>query len=606
MVTVPRTEGFLRHLELLRLLLESRPTRDPRVTIRYATQDLEVGSLPERVVVRRFKSLSEVTVELDAMTCLIGPNNSGKSSVLQAIQFGVSVVQSLALDAGNPAPTAGTLATDQLVYTPLRDVQTLAQGGALRQRSESQIEIEFHHGDMSTTVAVRRGRNKNILVSVDGDAALIRQLSNLETPFSVIAPGLAGIPSFEEFRSSGIVRRAAARGDANSVFRNVLWILKQDAPAWVLFQTRLGQIFPDVEIDVIFEQANDEHIRATITRSGLVLPIDASGTGILQAAQVLAYVGVYKPQLLILDEPDSHLHPDNQRVLVRLLDEMAHEEGLQVLLSTHSRHMLDESLSLGCRSHWVHSGALESSDFRRVDALLGLGALDVGDRLRNGSVRFVVLTEDADVRFMNAILSANGLGDNDCTVWSYRGCTSLSGATAMAQFIQDAAPGVKILVHRDRDYLREADAKRADETYLRKGLPIFWTRGVDIESEFLTQEHVTIVYGDADMAVELLRDATDEVRKESIRVMVNARSEEAFAFRRDGGPVVDVGAIAQSAESDFDADPERYRHGKKCLKILNRLAQERTGRSRPIAVASSALRREDLQTFRELAMTASK
>ena len=73
-----------------------------------------------------------------------------------------------------------------------------------------------------------------------------------------------------------------------------------------------------------------------------MLPVDASGTGILQAAQVLAYIGVYSPRLLILDEPDAHLHPDNQRKLVRLLNEVAQDDGVQVLMlrPTHALHAL--------------------------------------------------------------------------------------------------------------------------------------------------------------------------------------------------------------------------------------------------------------------------
>lgn len=554
--------------------------------------------MPARLVIRRFKSLSEVCLDIDSMTSLVGPNNSGKSSVLQAIQFGVSVVQSLALDAANASPRTGTLATDQLVYTPLRDVQTLAQGGSLRQRAESQIEIEFHDEGLSAMVTVRRGKNKNISVTISGDDTLIRRISNLENPYSVIAPGLAGIPSFEEFRSPGIVRRAAARGDANSVFRNVLWILKQDPSNWRLFQRRLGEVFPDVEVDVIFDVSNDEHIRATVSRDGLTLPIDASGTGILQAAQVLSYVGVYRPRLLILDEPDSHLHPDNQRFLVRLLDGIAREEGFQVLLSTHSRHMLDECISMGSKSHWMSSGAIEKTDFKRVDALLGLGALDVGDRLRAGQVKLVVLTEDANTRYIWAVLRANGFSEANCSVWSYKGSSSITGAGALAEFIQDAAPGVEIIVHRDRDYISEQEVTAANRKYAERGLTILWTKGVDIESEFLSVEHLTAVYGDEELATEMLTDATGEARDESIRVMINSRSDEAFAFRRDGdGPRVDVGALAATASADYDANPERYRHGKKTLKCLNRIAQERTGRAHPVDVPSNALRRDDLLTL---------
>lgn len=101
--------------------------------------------LIESVQIRRFKSITDLTLPLDRVTVLVGANNAGKSSVLQAIQFGVSTVQSLALTAG-AKKTAGTLSVDQLVYTPLRDPSALAQGGNLVQSQTRQIEVNFSTG----------------------------------------------------------------------------------------------------------------------------------------------------------------------------------------------------------------------------------------------------------------------------------------------------------------------------------------------------------------------------------------------------------------------------------------------------------------------------
>src|SRR4051812_28742083 len=116
----------------------------------------------ESVVVRRFKSLSFVEVPLGRITLLAGPNNAGKSSILQAIQFGVSVAQSLKMDGvsrWSAGKLTGTLSTEQLVYTPLRDVHALASGGSLKQGQSTAIQVEFYdsdHGD--TSISVRRGK----------------------------------------------------------------------------------------------------------------------------------------------------------------------------------------------------------------------------------------------------------------------------------------------------------------------------------------------------------------------------------------------------------------------------------------------------------------
>lgn len=121
------------------------------------------------------------------------------------------------------------------------------------------------------------------------------RLESMEHPYSVVAPGLAGIPAYEECRSQGIVQRAAAKGDVNSVFRNVLWLLRQNDHEWVLFKRRLEQVFGEIDIEVTFNPAVDEIISFRVIKGDIYLPIDSCGTGVLQAIQTLAYIGYTSP-----------------------------------------------------------------------------------------------------------------------------------------------------------------------------------------------------------------------------------------------------------------------------------------------------------------------
>ena len=266
------------------------------------------------VRITRFKNLQDITIQLERVNVLVGSNNSGKSSILHAIQFAVSVSQTTSLEKnrweGERLPTS--LSPTQLIYSPLRDVTALAPGGILREPIEHAIEIEFEEIEENnrTIITVRKGRNKNIVTAITGKA-LGQKLQKIEEPYSIFVPGLAGIPSVEEYKTPGIIRKAAARGDANNVFRNVLWLLRKEDDDWKKFCNDLKCIFPNLSIDVTFDPERDEYINAQIILDGQRLPIDAAGTGVLQAIQILSYVNVYKPKLLILDEPDSHLHPNN-------------------------------------------------------------------------------------------------------------------------------------------------------------------------------------------------------------------------------------------------------------------------------------------------------
>ena len=76
------------------------------------------------VVVTGFERLAEVTVDFGTTTLLIGSNNAGKSSVLQALQFAVSLAQSAKLVGG--VQWAGdkfelSFSQNQLLYCPVSD-----------------------------------------------------------------------------------------------------------------------------------------------------------------------------------------------------------------------------------------------------------------------------------------------------------------------------------------------------------------------------------------------------------------------------------------------------------------------------------------------------
>ena len=91
-----------------------------------------------KISIERFKNLEAVTLELDKLNVLIGSNNSGKSSILQAIQFSVSAAQTSAIY--GKSWTGGTFSTsvlqEQLIYAPLRDSYSLAYRSKLSEKKE--------------------------------------------------------------------------------------------------------------------------------------------------------------------------------------------------------------------------------------------------------------------------------------------------------------------------------------------------------------------------------------------------------------------------------------------------------------------------------------
>ena len=532
----------------------------------------------KEVKIKNFKNIESLVLKLKRINLLVGGNNSGKTSILQAIQFSVAVAQTIKLQDvkwRKEGLVKRSILPTELVYSPLREVSALVRGGELKQGEKYTMTMQLNDEELGTTyISVARGKNINVLATLQGKA-FGETLQSMENPYSILVPGLAGIPYFEEFKSESIVRKAAARGDANNVFRNVLWLLRNDKAGWEKFVQHLEIIFPGTGINVNFNDKVDDNIKVTIKTSNSELPIDAVGTGVLQAIQILSYVNVYRPQLLILDEPDSHLHPDNQRKILRMLVSIAEEENIQVIISTHSRHIIDEigRYQSNSKINWIKDGKIvEEDEFDIIKVFMEIGALDKGDLLRNGSIKCVILTEDStEPEMLKAILEASGFLISEVDIWPYCGCTKIDTATVLSAFIKKHAPAVKIILHRDRDYLTDDEANDFKNKINRLGIECFLTKGTDIESHFLDIRHIMKVCSltDSKICEDLINKSTVERKDISVEKFINSRTLiELDKSRKNGDGKINNGRISLKCLELYNDNTSRYRHGKAVYKAL--------------------------------------
>jgi ABC-type cobalamin/Fe3+-siderophores transport system ATPase subunit len=560
----------------------------------------------DQITIKRFKRLADVTVPLGGTTLLIGANNSGKSSVLQALHFAVSLAQSARLVGEDLSWRSGNFELSfnpsQLIYAPVADVVTLATGGLLQEGAGSRVEITMTTDDGARcTVGLRRGRNRNIAVVIQG-RELGEKLMSLENPYTIYAPGLAGIARTESFVSRGVVQRVVARGDANLVLRNVLLMLSRDDEAWASFLADMNSIFPGLRVTVGFDERTDEHISVSFTMTGAgwrSYPIDAAGTSILQTSQILAYIGLFRPKVLILDEPDSHLHPNNQRALCDLVFRLASERGFQALISTHSRHVLDAMRGRG-KLVWLSKGqVVEQQDVKTTAVLLDLGALDSVDYFADDALKCVIATEDSDTEPLKALLWSNGFREDDTEIATYTGCSNVEAALVLGGFLKDRAPNLSLIVHRDSDYMSAAAGTAFSDRLSSVGITPFLTELSDVEGYFLNSEHLASCNAglSVERAQQIIDEATEQTSTESIRSIVNHRTEQAFRNRRAGAGAPDHGEISTSAHADYEANPSQLRRGKRVIGRVAALLQAELGHNPSIFSPSPFLRSDSLRAI---------
>lgn len=518
-----------------------------------------------KVKIERFKNISNVEIELGNLTILVGGNNSGKSSILQAIQFGGSVAQTSAMAGGRWA-TSGRVSTSigqrELIYSPIKDVLSLGFNGQLSQVESEEIKLTYTD-DLANeaTVRVSKGKNKNIRLMLEG-RLLGEKLQSLVNPYCSLVTGLAGIPADEEFETKIVVTKAAARGNSNGVFRNILLELSKKVAKWNAFSDQIQRMFPGYSIEVSFNPEVHETINCVVNRSGVLLPIDSCGTGVLQAVQIFSYVNLFSPSILLLDEPDSHLHPNNQKQLAAELIEIS-KTGTRVVIATHSKHII-QSLFDDANIVWMKEGKVEGAakDYE-LSALIEIGALNVGERLNNPEV--VVLTEDEDKSLIEILLESSGFDLEECDVLAYSGCTNFGTAVALIEHIKRSHPAAKFIVHRDRDFLTQAELDSYELKIRAIGADVFIPDGNDLECYFTTVDHVIATCGiDPIEAQRVLDAAYASRRNEMMKKYVNTRVQNVFK----AGDKPDSGAIAVECAERLTGPASQAVHGKILLKGL--------------------------------------
>ena len=552
------------------------------------------------VHVKRFKGIKDAPFDVSAINAFIGANNSGKSTLAQIIHFGIGIFQSIELAArwGNKKSVALSLSPTQLHYSPCADLYALGFGGQLIEAPDFAIELALVLSDgEKVSLVIRKGRNGNIHVDVDNVSAA-RKLASLASPFTIYSPGLAGIARSEAFISNGVLLRTIARGDANLVLRNILLRLSGNGhqEAWSEFLNDLKQLFGGINIVVKYDADTDEHIMVFVDTGAGNVPIELAGTGILQAVQILGYVHYFRPSTIILDEPDSHLHPNNQRLLCKLLQGVAEERDTQVFLTTHSRHVVD-ALSGQATFLWVRNGTVEKmKQDHDLAVLLDIGALDVKEMLSQSHAQCIVLTEDALKRGLEVVLELSGAPMEKTLTLAYYGCTAPHNLRPLLELIRFSNSSAKIVVHRDRDYLTDEECREWETEIRNMGAEPFLTVGVDIESHFLCAKHLAMLNRKTELEMgELLQKATEACRDLSIEKYVNGRTDLAKKTGTFGS--LNLGQMATTAPRLVGDNPERYRHAKTVLKTLRHLYQETTSTNLSVIEPSPHIAVEELSTL---------
>lgn len=313
-----------------------------------------------RVTVKHFKRFREQTFEFADSVVLAGPNNSGKTTLLQAIsawKLGLERWATRRPQSKAFSMTGVPISRADFTAVPLREMNLLWEDrrvtgprGVADGHRLIEIAVEGEENGKDWTCCLEFQYSNSELVFVrprmpkDSNRETLRNFpptaaKNLSV---VYVPPLSGIEREEPRRERGLQDLLIGQGRPGEILRNLLWEISAEHPEyWAEFCNHVQDLFGIALERPSYSPAQPFIVCEYVADSGRPLDLSNAGSGTLQVLLLLAFQYARPASLILLDEPDAHQHIILQKQVYDLVRKIARRRGGQVVIATHSEVILD-------------------------------------------------------------------------------------------------------------------------------------------------------------------------------------------------------------------------------------------------------------------------
>ncbi len=292
-------------------------------------------------------------IELDHPAVLIGPNNCGKTSAIQALVLWSQAVKTwydIRQNSSAKDRTATGLNRLNIVAVPVQRTRFFWHNTHVRAGNKDislviTVGVEYQGEVIALPMRFRNQGDELVFCkpdpSVVSNLHLIAYAASLKV--ELLYP-MSGLETEEPIVQPGRIDVLLGQGQTAQVLRNLCLMVADSPDDWKRITTLMHRLF-NVQLSAPKKTARGS-IELQYRQPGVkeALDVSSSGRGFQQMLLIFAYLYSHKGSVLMVDEPDAHLEILRQKQVYVLLRDIATENGSQVVMVTHSEVILDEAL----------------------------------------------------------------------------------------------------------------------------------------------------------------------------------------------------------------------------------------------------------------------
>ena len=305
--------------------------------------------------IKNFKGLEDVEIELGQAVVFVGPNNSGKTTALQALALWEIGLRVWLERGGTNRPFGLAINRRDLIAVPVSSTELLWHGLRLFHENDD----VFPRGNVRIQIWLEGVTDDKLwecgfsFICANEESLLCEPISGglwsvepADVPHVRVGflPAMSGLAAVEDRLTEGAINVRIGEGRTAEVLRNLCYQVyeAEDKSRWTELVAEIQRLFGVLLNPPEYIKERGQ-IRMSYQERGIELDLACSGRGLQQTVLLLTHLYTRPGTVLLLDEPDAHLEILRQRQIYQLLTKTAAAQGCQVIAASHSEILLNEA-----------------------------------------------------------------------------------------------------------------------------------------------------------------------------------------------------------------------------------------------------------------------